>query len=115
MSELASSVRYVLDTDMMTHQQMGHPIVIAKLQQVDRSTAVTTVVGLIPMVMQWNIDLIHREVSMGAPSSQWWTQLSTAIAGGLTFATVLTLIFTPALLVWRDRNKDRDHEHNASH
>ncbi|MED5442025.1 MAG: efflux RND transporter permease subunit [Pseudomonadota bacterium] len=78
-------------------------------------TAVTTVVGLIPMVMQWNIDLIHREVSMGAPSSQWWTQLSTAIAGGLTFATVLTLIFTPALLVWRDRNKDRDHEHNASH
>ncbi|MEE3191626.1 MAG: efflux RND transporter permease subunit, partial [Pseudomonadota bacterium] len=29
-------------------------------------TAVTTVVSLIPMVMQWNIDLIHREVSMGA-------------------------------------------------
>ncbi|MEC8103827.1 MAG: efflux RND transporter permease subunit, partial [Pseudomonadota bacterium] len=78
-------------------------------------TAVTTVVGLIPMVMQWNIDLINREISAGAPSSQWWTQLSTAIAGGLTFATVLTLIFTPALLVWRDRNKDRDHEHNASH
>lgn len=69
-------------------------------------TAVTTIVGLIPMVMQWNIDLIHRELSAGAPSSQWWTQLSTAIAGGLTFATVLTLIFTPALLVWRDRKHD---------
>lgn len=69
-------------------------------------TAVTTVVGLIPMVMQWNIDLLHREFSMGAPSSQWWTQLSTAIAGGLTFATVLTLILTPSLLVWRDRRKD---------
>lgn len=66
-------------------------------------TAVTTIVGLMPMVLQWNIDLIHREFSIGAPSSQWWTQLSTAIAGGLTFATVLTLILTPALLVWRDR------------
>jgi len=49
--------------------------------------------------MQWNIDLIHRHTSIGAPSSQWWTQLSTAIAGGLTFATVLTLILTPCLLV----------------
>ena len=62
-------------------------------------TAVTTVLGLVPMVMQWNIDLIHRHTSIGAPSSQWWTQLSTAIAGGLTFATVLTLILTPCLLV----------------
>ena len=69
-------------------------------------TAVTTIVGLIPMVMQWNIDLINRELSAGAPSSQWWTQLSTAIAGGLAFATVLTLILTPAMLVWRDRKKD---------
>ena len=33
-------------------------------------TAVTTIVGLIPMVMQWNIDLINRELSAGAPSSQ---------------------------------------------
>ena len=62
-------------------------------------TAVTTVLGLMPMVMQWNIDLIHRHASVGAPSSQWWTQLSTAIAGGLTFATVLTLILTPCMLV----------------
>ena len=62
-------------------------------------TAVTTVLGLMPMVMQWNIDLIHRHASIGAPSSQWWTQLSTAIAGGLTFATVLTLILTPCMLV----------------
>ena len=62
-------------------------------------TAVTTVVGLMPMVMQWNIDLINQHFSVGAPSSQWWTQLSTAIAGGLTFATVLTLILTPCLLV----------------
>lgn len=65
-------------------------------------TAITTVVGLMPMVLQWNIDLINQSFSVGAPSSQWWTQLSTAIAGGLTFATFLTLILTPCLLVLGD-------------
>ncbi len=66
-------------------------------------TAITTVIGLLPMVMQWNIDLINQSFSIGAPSSQWWTQLSTAIAGGLTFATFLTLILTPCLLVLGER------------
>lgn len=68
-------------------------------------TAVTTVLGLIPMVFQWNIDLINNHVTAGAPSSQWWTQLSTAIAGGLTFATLLTLILTPCLLVIGEQYK----------
>ena len=68
-------------------------------------TAVTTVIGLMPMVLQWNIDLIHRHFSAGAPSSQWWTQLSTAIAGGLAFATLLTLILTPCLLVLGSRRQ----------
>jgi multidrug efflux pump len=66
-------------------------------------TAVTTVLGLMPMVLALNIDLIHRDIAVGAPSTQWWTQLSSAIAGGLTFATVLTLILTPCLLVLGDR------------
>ena len=62
-------------------------------------TAGTTILGLIPMVMAMNIDFINREVAFGAPSTQWWTQLSSAIAGGLAFATVLTLLLTPCLLV----------------
>jgi len=57
------------------------------------------------MVYQLNIDLIDREVLIDAPSSQWWTQLSTAIAGGLSFATVLTLLLTPCLLVSNDQKK----------
>ncbi len=62
-------------------------------------TAGTTVLGLIPMVLAMNIDFINREVAFGAPSTQWWTQLSSAIAGGLSFATLLTLLLTPCLLV----------------
>ena len=62
-------------------------------------TAFTTVLGLLPMVLAMNIDLIGRAISFGAPSTQWWTQLASAIAGGLTFATLLTLVLTPCLLV----------------
>jgi multidrug efflux pump len=62
-------------------------------------TTVTTIVGLMPMVLGVNIDLIAREVSVGAPSSQWWTQLASSVAGGLAFATVLTLFLTPSLLM----------------
>lgn len=65
-------------------------------------TAITTVVGLLPMVLSMNIDLLNRTTTFGAPSTQWWTQLSTAIAGGLTFATLLTLFVTPTMLVLGD-------------
>ena len=70
-------------------------------------TTITTILGLVPMVFQLNIDLVHQALSVGAPSAQWWTQLSTAIAGGLTFATPLTLILTPCLLVLGYRRKER--------
>ncbi len=66
-------------------------------------TALTTVLGLMPMVMAMNIDLVNRTLSFGAPSTQWWTQLASAIAGGLSFATLLTLVLTPCLLVLGER------------
>jgi multidrug efflux pump len=62
-------------------------------------TTITTILGLMPMVLGMNVDLIHRHVEIGGPSTQWWTQLATAVAGGLAFATVLTLVVTPSLLV----------------
>lgn len=62
-------------------------------------TSATTVLGLMPMVLGVNIDLVGREILVGAPSTQWWTELASAIAGGLAFATVLTLVLTPAMLV----------------
>jgi len=68
-------------------------------------TTVTTILGLMPMVLQVNIDLFNRHIDFGAPSTQWWVQLATAVAGGLTFATVLTLVLTPCLLMLRDRRR----------
>ena len=65
-------------------------------------TAITTILGLMPMVLSLNIDLFRRILEVGAPSTMWWTQLASAIAGGLAFATVLTLVLTPCLLVLGD-------------
>ena len=62
-------------------------------------TTVTTILGLMPMVFAVNIDLINRDVSVGAPATQYWTQLSSSVAGGLAFATILTLFLTPSLLM----------------
>jgi multidrug efflux pump len=61
-------------------------------------TTVTTVLGLMPMALAMNIDIINREIYFGGPSTQWWKQMASTIAGGLVFATILTLVLTPCLL-----------------
>lgn len=69
-------------------------------------TTVTTILGLTPMVFAVDIDLINRDVSVGAPSTQYWTQLSSSVAGGLAFATILTLFLTPSLLMIGSNTSD---------
>jgi multidrug efflux pump len=61
-------------------------------------TAVTAILGVLPIAFGINLDFLTRDVTYGAPSTQWWIQLSTAIVFGLGFATILTLIVTPASL-----------------
>lgn len=70
-------------------------------------TSVTTALGLMPMVIGLNINFFTREIVYGAPSTQWWTELSSAIAGGLVIATVLTLIVTPAMLMLAERRRQK--------
>ena len=77
-------------------------------------TSVTTILGLLPMVLGVNIDFLAREVTYGAPSTQWWRQLSTSIVFGLGFATVLTLIVTPCALMFKANiNKWRQQRRNS--
>ena len=78
-------------------------------------TTVTTIAGLLPMVLGVNINLIQREVTFGAPSSQWWTQLASSVAGGLAFATILTLVLTPSLLMIQANAVKRWKERKAMH
>ena len=85
-----------IEAAMVTCAQRLRPVLL---------TTITTILGLVPMVLQLTIDIPNRSLSVGAPSSQWWTELSTAIAGGLTFSTVLTLVLTPSLLILIERMK----------
>jgi multidrug efflux pump len=77
-------------------------------------TAVTAMLGVLAIAFGINIDFVTRSVSIGAPSTQWWIHLSTAIVFGLGFATILTLVITPAALMaianlaaWRVRRRER--------
>lgn len=70
-------------------------------------TSVTTALGLMPMVIGLNLNFFTREIVYGAPSTQWWIELSSAIAGGLVIATILTLVVTPAMLMLAEKRKTR--------
>jgi multidrug efflux pump len=77
-------------------------------------TAITSVLGVMPIAFGLNVEFLEREVTVGAPSTQWWVQLSTATVFGIGFATVLTLVVTPAMLMaaanltaWRKRRRVR--------
>jgi multidrug efflux pump len=73
-----------------TCRQRARPVVL---------TATTAILGVLPIAFGVNIEFLSREITVGAPATQWWINLSTAIVFGLGFATVLTLIVTPAALM----------------
>jgi len=62
-------------------------------------TTFTTGLGLLPLASGVSIDLISREIEVGGPTASYWIQLASAVVSGLTFATLLTLIVTPSLLI----------------
>ena len=58
-------------------------------------TAVTTVLGLIPLTVGLNMDFLNGTLVTGGQSSQWWGPMGVAVIFGLTVATVLTLVVVP--------------------
>jgi multidrug efflux pump len=78
------------DAILETCRERARPVVL---------TATTAILGVLPIAFGMNIEFLSREITIGAPATQWWVNLSTAIVFGLGFATVLTLIITPAALM----------------
>jgi len=74
-------------------------------------TAITTVLGLVPLTTGVEIDFRTLSIGLGGESSQWWRGMGVAVIFGLGFATVVTLIVVPVLydflLQWRERRGDR--------
>jgi len=66
-------------------------------------TAITTILGLVPMAIGMNIDfaglLQHWDpnIYFGGDMSNMWSPISWTIIFGLTFATFLTLVIVPVM------------------
>lgn len=66
-------------------------------------TAITTILGLIPLAVGLNIDFIglfqrfDPDIYFGGDNAMFWGPLSWTIIFGLTFATFLTLVIVPAM------------------
>ncbi len=60
-------------------------------------TAITTILGLIPMATGVSFDFIHLRWDIGGESSQWWGPMAVAVSFGLAVATLLTLVVVPVL------------------
>lgn len=60
-------------------------------------TAVTTILGLIPMVTGVSYDFHTWEISWVSESTQWWRSMAIVVIFGLMIATFLTLVVVPTL------------------
>ena len=66
-------------------------------------TAMTTILGLLPLATGISFDFFTFSWEIGGQSSQWWGPMGVAVIFGLAFATALTLVIVPVLisLIWR--------------
>jgi multidrug efflux pump subunit AcrB len=60
-------------------------------------TAITTILGLIPMITGISFDFHKGAMSWVSESSQWWQSMAIVVVFGLIVATFLTLVVVPAL------------------
>ena len=76
-------------------------------------TAITTIFGLIPLAVGFNIDFASLitdydpKIYFGGDNNVFWKPMSWAIIHGLTFATFLTLVIVPVMYWWLNKLKYR--------
>ena len=79
-----------IEAILQTCRERARPVVL---------TALTAILGVLPIAFGLNLELLNHEVTSGAPSTQWWIALSSAIVYGLAFSTCLTLVIIPSMLM----------------
>ncbi|BDD01115.1 efflux RND transporter permease subunit [Persicobacter psychrovividus] len=74
-------------------------------------TAITTVLSLVPMALGMNIDFVqffqdyNLNYYVGGDSAAFWAPLAWTVIFGLTFATFLTLVIVPVMVLMVDKLK----------
>ena len=72
-------------------------------------TAITTILGLIPLAIGFNINFytllsdINPQIYLGGDNVDFWGPMSRAVIYGLVFATFLTLVVVPTMVLLFDR------------
>jgi len=66
-------------------------------------TALTTIIGLIPMAIGMSYDFHTFTWATKSESTQWWRNMAVVVIFGLGFATILTLVVVPSLYVMLSR------------
>jgi len=72
-------------------------------------TAITTILGLVPMAVGISYNFRELRWEIGSESAQWWGSMAAAVIFGLVVATALTLFVVPncySLLYGREDKKD---------
>jgi multidrug efflux pump subunit AcrB len=66
-------------------------------------TAITTLLGLLPMVTGISFDFSTFSWIVGGDSVAWWKPMATAVMWGLAIATFLTTLYVPTLylVTWK--------------
>jgi len=74
-------------------------------------TAITTVLGLLPMAMGLNIDFVglftefKPDIYFGGDNAAFWSAMSWTVIFGLSFATFLTLVIVPVMYLLGNKVK----------
>jgi len=70
-------------------------------------TAVTTILGLLPMVTGISYDFHIMAMSTASESTQWWRSMAIVVIFGLMISTLLTLIVVPTLYALIESTKQK--------
>lgn len=65
-------------------------------------TAITTILGLLPMATGVSVDFANVRIITGGESADFWGPMAIAVSFGLAVATLLTLIMVPTMVSLSD-------------
>ncbi|MCS6978610.1 MAG: efflux RND transporter permease subunit [Flavobacteriales bacterium] len=108
--------RYRQEHGLPRHEPLPMRVIVSTMVEAGSTrlrpvllTAITTVLGLIPLAIGLNIDFISLlnnwdpNVYVGGDSVAFWGPMSWTVIFGLTFATFLTLVMVPVMVVLSER------------